>query len=120
MHEAALALELLRTIEQVARANGALRVASARLEVGALTAVEPDALAFAFEVCARGTLAEGCALAVERVRIAISCPACGYAGPAEGLGCPTCGAPSVHVTAGREFRLVAIDVHDPPEEATCT
>jgi hydrogenase nickel incorporation protein HypA/HybF len=43
------------------RAAGA-RVLRVRIEVGQLTAVLPDALRFAFEVCAQGTALEGAEL----------------------------------------------------------
>ena len=113
MHETSLAQELLEIAERVARENGAGRILSATLELGELTCVDPETLELAFEVVARGTLAEGCELALRRVPLLVSCPACGREGPAEPelLGCPGCGAP-VRVLAGREMRVVSIEVEE--------
>ncbi|MGB3937580.1 MAG: hydrogenase maturation nickel metallochaperone HypA [Burkholderiales bacterium] len=57
MHELSLAQSMVEIVEEAARREGAARVASVRLELGELSHVEPESLAFAFEVAAR----EGCA-----------------------------------------------------------
>jgi hydrogenase nickel incorporation protein HypA/HybF len=114
MHEVALAQELLSLIERVALENRARQVTVAALALGELSCVEPTALSFAFELASRGTLAEGCRLEIERTPLVVYCAACGHEGPAgpDALGCPACEHVPVEVRAGREMRLVSIDVED--------
>jgi hydrogenase nickel incorporation protein HypA/HybF len=114
MHETSLAYDMLEIIEGVARDNGARRVRKARAEIGELTCIDPDALTFAFEAVCRGTVAEGCALQIVKLPLTLSCPSCGFEGPAEHelLGCPACEAQGARVLSGREMRLVSIDVED--------
>lgn len=66
MHELSLAEDMVGIVEAAARRNGATRVASVRVEIGELACVEPESLAFAFEVCAREGCARGARLDIER------------------------------------------------------
>jgi hydrogenase nickel incorporation protein HypA/HybF len=115
MHEAALAQELVDIIQRTAEQHGVTSVNSAVLELGRLTCVDPETLEFAFLGAGRGTVAEGCRLIVERTPLIVSCPACGREGRAEDpyLGCPGCGGAPVEVLAGREMRLLSLDVEEP-------
>jgi len=115
MHEAALAQELVAIIQRTAEEHRVTRVHSAVLELGQLTCVDPETLEFAFQGAGKGTVAEGCQLIMERKPLIVSCPSCGREGPAEDeyLGCPGCGGVPVQVLAGREMRLVSLDVEDP-------
>jgi len=114
MHETSLAYDMLEIIKGVARDNSAQRVSVARAEIGELTCIDSDALTFAFEAVCRGTVAEGCALKIDRLPLIISCATCDFEGPAdhELLGCPSCGAVGARLLSGREMRLVSIDVED--------
>ena len=67
MHELSLAQSVVEIVEAAARREGAARVASVRLELGELSHVEPESLAFAFEVAAREGCARGARLEVHRV-----------------------------------------------------
>jgi hydrogenase nickel incorporation protein HypA/HybF len=114
MHEAAIASDLLEIVLQACEGQGVRRVRTALLELGVLSCVEPRSLEFAFEVLSRGTIAEGCALEVERPALVIHCPVCGHRGEAdlELPGCPECGQTPVRAVQGREMRLVSIEVED--------
>ena len=66
MHEAKLCLSLLDLAEDhLARAGGE-RIVAVRVEVGAWSGVEPEALAAAFPICAESTRARGAELRIER------------------------------------------------------
>lgn len=67
MHELSLAQSVVEIVEEAARREGAARVASVRLELGELSHVEPESLAFAFEVAAREGSARGARLEFLRV-----------------------------------------------------
>lgn len=113
MHEVSIAADLLATVERVAREHGGRRVRRVDVVVGDLAGVDADALAFAFEVVGRGTLAEGASVVVARAPLTVACDACGHAGEGDrdALGCPACGGPA-RVTGGRDLRLASIDVDD--------
>lgn len=114
MHEAALAQELVDLIERVALENRATTVTRATVEVGELSGVVAEALSFAFEVARQNTVAATCELALLSSPLIVSCPACGFRGNATRgiIGCPTCDAVPLEVVAGRDMRLVSIDVED--------
>jgi hydrogenase nickel incorporation protein HypA/HybF len=58
VHERALTRDLLRRVEEVARAGGATRVTRVSVRLGALAHLTPEL----FEEAARGTIAEGAEL----------------------------------------------------------
>ncbi len=57
MHELALCRHLLRTLQDQARRRGYHKVLGVTLEIGPYSAVDPDALSFAWRVARRDTLA---------------------------------------------------------------
>ena len=112
MHEMSIALDLITLIEDIARQNDAATVRSAIVEIGALAGVQADALEFAFEIARKDTLAADCALSIVHCPLRASCPACGWEGelaPEQPI-CGGCGHLSLKVLAGRDMRLVSIDV----------
>lgn len=122
MHEVALAEGILRIVEAAARRHGAARVATVTLSIGSLAHVEPRALAFCFEAVARGTAAEGAALAIEMVPGAAWCMPCGERVPLAKLGdaCPRCGSYQVQVVGGEDMRVKDIVIADTPAVAPAT
>jgi hydrogenase nickel incorporation protein HypA/HybF len=86
-------------------------VRSVRVQVGALTAVVPEAMRFCFELVAEGTVAHGARLDIERRPAAARCHTCGndFAVTDLILLCP-CGSADVRVTAGRELQIVSMEV----------
>ena len=114
MHEVALAQELVQLIERIAQDHNAIGVNRALVEVGEIAGIVPEALEFAFEFARTDTIANRCTLEFRHVALHVRCTACGYHGGAERgvMGCPRCDAIPIEVTAGREMRLVSIDVED--------
>ena len=86
----------------------------ARLELGALTCIDPETLTFAFDVACRGTCAEGCRLDITRLPLLMSCRGCGCQGERPGPmePCVACGAIGGEVLQGREFRLITLDLDE--------
>lgn len=112
MHELSLAVQLVQTAEEAARAAGARRVASVMLKVGTLSGVAEEALRFAFDVAAAGTLLAGSRLDIRPVPVTVRCPACGEVElpSPQRFRCPRCDAPTADVQAGRELELESIEV----------
>lgn len=110
MHELSIASAV---VDAVRDAAGGARVTQVRLRVGALSGVVPDALRFAFDVAATGTVCEGAALQMDEVPVTLWCEPCGLEGTLRGelrFRCPTCGEPTGEVRRGRELELVSIAV----------
>lgn len=112
MHEMSLTESVVEIAVDAARRNGASRVSRIWVEVGALSHVEPEALAFCFEAVAAGTLAQGARLEIERIAGAGWCLDCETTVPlAERFGaCPKCGRFRVRMTAGDEMRIREMEI----------
>lgn len=112
MHEMAIAESVLEIVESTARGNAASRVSTVWVELGALSAVEPQALAFCFDAVARGSVADGAALEIVTLPGEAWCMPCG-----ERVGmtrrtdpCPRCGSHQLQVLRGDEMRVREIAI----------
>ena len=112
MHEMALAESMLEIVEQTARANHAARVTLIRLEIGALSHVEPEALRFCFDVVTRASLADGARLEIQTTPGEAWCMPCGTTVPLSGLGkaCPRCGSYQLSISKGDAMQVRDIEV----------
>ena len=112
MHEMALAESTLEIIEATARRSGAERITSVRLEIGALSHIEPDALRFCFDAVTRGSLAERARLEIVALPGEAWCMACGEVVGLQRRGdpCPRCGSYQLEVVHGDEMRVKEIAV----------
>lgn len=111
MHELAMAESLLRLVEQEAARHPGTRVVRVGLRVGEWSGVEPEALAFCFEVLTRDSPLGPLELAMEMVAPRRSCSACG-AESANGSACARCGATARTTTGGDELELAYLEVED--------
>lgn len=112
MHELSLAESLVELVEDEALKQGFGRVRKIRLEVGALSGVEPEALRFGFEVAAQRTCAEGAELEILRPPGEAWCFACERTVTIAEYydGCSHCGGHRLQVTGGRQFQLKELEV----------
>jgi len=112
MHEMSLAEGIVRLIEESARKEGFSSVKLVALEIGRLSSVEPEALAFCFDAATRGSIAEGARLAIEDVPGRGVCGQCGADAEIEAIydPCPKCGAYGLRITGGTEMRVKELEV----------
>ena len=112
MHEMSLADGVLQLALDGARRNAACAVKAVRLEIGALSHVELDALRFCFDAVTRGTLAEGARLEIVATPGAAWCMPCGerVALGRRGEACPHCGSYQLQVVQGDEMRVAEIEI----------
>ena len=112
MHEMSLMASMLEIIEEQARLDGFLKVTRVILEVGRLAGVEPQSMRFAFDVGTHGSCAEGAELVLEETEGRGRCPACGAEAVLQAFydPCPACAAVPMQILAGRELRVVSLDV----------
>lgn len=102
----------LDTALDQARQAGAARLHVLRLRIGTLSGVVPEALEFAFETLAQGTLAEGGRLDIERVPARFWCRTCAREFESENLfaECPACANPSRELRSGRELEIASLEI----------
>jgi hydrogenase nickel incorporation protein HypA/HybF len=112
VHELSLTQSLVEIAENHARQAGGEMIRSITLEVGSLSGVVPEALEFAFDVCSKGTLAEGATLILRRVPGQGRCLVCtSHAQVATVTAvCPTCGALAFEIDTGLELRVLELEI----------
>lgn len=112
MHELAIMDSALTMALDQAQKAGALRVHAIRLRIGTLSGVVPEALQFAFEALATGTLAEGASLDIESVPARFWCATCTREFQSDDFfaECPACHRPSGELRAGREMELASMEI----------
>jgi len=76
MHEWGLSHRLLKLIEEEAQTRQLRRVSRVRLETGALSAAEREALRFNFQIASQGTVAQGAELDIDECPTQAFCPGC--------------------------------------------
>jgi hydrogenase nickel incorporation protein HypA/HybF len=112
MHEISLMQDALILAAKRATEAGGQRIHRLTMRVGPLSGAVPDAMEFAFELVAKGTMAEGATLEIQRAPIVCYCPTCSTEfQPSDFVcECPTCHQPSADVRGGRELELASLEV----------
>ena len=111
MHELAIAQNVLDVVLEEGRHHGLARVASIRLQVGALAAVVPDALTFCFQMVSQQTIAAGARLDIDIIPVVARCQGCHQVFAIEDrkFACPHCQEPAVDLVSGRELLVASIE-----------
>lgn len=112
MHELSLAESILETIEDAARRDGFARVSTVWLEIGQLSCVEPEALAFCFDAVTRDSIAAGARLEIIATPGSGWCERCAVTVPMDTIiaACPQCGAYHLKIMNGTEMRVKELEV----------
>jgi len=112
MHEIGLIQTALEIATSCAAQQGAQRIHTLTLRVGALSGTTPESLAFAFGVLRQGTLAEDADLRVEWIPVVCYCADCKAEFEPDGLfyACPQCNRLSAEVRRGRELEVTSVEV----------
>jgi hydrogenase nickel incorporation protein HypA/HybF len=119
MHELSIMESALNLALDQAQQAGASRVHRIHLRIGTLSGVVPEALQFAFEALAPGTLAEGARLTIDPVPARFWCADCAQEFAADDFfaECPACRRPSGDLRAGREMELASLEIETGPDPA---
>lgn len=112
MHELSLSEGMLALIEQKAAAEGFTQVQQVWLEVGKLSHVEPQAMAFCFDAVVAGTLAEGAHLELINVPGKGQCKQCDKVSTVQHLydACPQCGEFGLEIIQGMDVKIKSMAV----------
>ncbi|MDT5053214.1 MAG: hydrogenase nickel incorporation protein HypA/HybF, partial [Mycobacterium sp.] len=108
MHEMALTQSV---VDAVCEHAAGRHVHSVKVQIGALCAVVPDAMQFCFELATEGTVADGARLDLNVQPGSARCRSCGQSFELHDLIllCP-CGSADVEVLAGRDLRILSMEV----------
>lgn len=112
MHEMSIAQSLIEIIRQEMAQHNALKLKTARLQIGQMSAIVPDALSFCFAVITEGTEMEGADLIMESVPLRGKCHHCDLEFNIEDYAflCPSCGGQEIGMMSGQELALIEIEV----------
>lgn len=110
MHELAITCNI---VELVAEAAKGRKVARVTVEIGKLSGVMPDAVAFCFAEVARGTEAETAFLDIREVNASARCEVCDteFLTPSMLTVCP-CGSPRFQRLSGEELNFRSIELEE--------
>ena len=112
MHEVGMTEQLIAIAIEHAHRAGASHIHLIKARVGDLSGVVPEALTFAFDVSAKGTIAETAKFEIERVQTQCYCTHCQQAfTPTDWIFvCPHCHQISHDIRQGKELELVSLEV----------
>lgn len=112
MHELPVTQQIIKIAEKHATDAGASRVTEIRLVVGDYAGFIGDSIRMYFEIIAAGTLCEGAALTIERVKPQLRCTNCGrhFERALLSFTCPHCGGEGGPSSIGKEFYIDTIEV----------
>jgi hydrogenase nickel incorporation protein HypA/HybF len=112
VHELSICQALLDQVNLVAGDLRTERIEKIVIAIGPLAGVEPGLMACAFAVMKIGSRAAQAALIIESAGVEIECGVCGTisAAAANRLLCAGCGGYRTHVIAGRELRLLRVEM----------
>lgn len=108
MHELSITQDIVALVDERAAGKRVLRVC---LEIGKISAIMPDAIAFCFDLCCRGTALEGARLEIREIPGRGRCRDCGRELELEQpFGLCTCGSHDLEITAGNGMRVKEMGV----------
>jgi len=108
MHELGITENIVGIVGEAAKGR---RVTRVTLEVGKLSGVMSDAIAFCFDVVAKGTALEGASLEILEIDGRACCEACGLEFETESLFDPCrCGSYRLRRIRGEELIVKSIEM----------
>ena len=108
MHELSVTQNIVAIVAEAAKGR---RVTRVTLEVGKLSGVMADAIAFCFDVVAQGTILEGASLEILEIDGLARCEACGLEFEAETLFAPCpCGSTRWKRIRGEELIVKSMEM----------
>lgn len=110
MHELSITRNIVAIVSDCAQGRKVRRVT---LEVGKLSGVMTDAIAFCFDVVAQGTVLEGASLDIIEVGGRARCTACGAEFDVSTLyAACACGSRRLHRLQGEELKIKTMELEE--------
>jgi len=107
-----LAEDVLQLINEASVKDQFSKVVTVWLEIGQLSSVEPQSIAFCFDAVKRGSVAAGARLEILSLPGVGCCLDCAQSVPMVDVfgECPQCGGCRVKITGGTEMRVKELEV----------
>jgi hydrogenase nickel incorporation protein HypA/HybF len=110
MHELSITRNIVAIVSEAARGH---RVRTVTLEVGALSGVMADSIAFCFGVVSAETPVAGARLDIRKIDGRGRCRLCGSEFPAPALYSPCpCGSRDVELIGGEELNIKSLELEE--------
>lgn len=111
MHEMSVTRSILEIVRREMAANDIKKLRKLKLRVGELTAIEPEALRFSFDVSIKGTALEGALLEIEETVLRGRCLKCfeEFRITAFENRCPKCASTDIERISGHELDIISIE-----------
>ncbi len=112
MHELGLTQNIVDIALQHAEREQAQKILAITVEIGALSGVIAEAVEFAFDVCSKGTIAEGARLEIRHIDGRGQCLDCNKQAEISTLThlCPNCGSLALETIAGQEMTFTEMEI----------
>ncbi len=115
MHELPIVQSMFDICMRHATANGAKKIIAVNLKVGEASDLQDEWIQRYFDFVARGTVAEGARLRIERVPLMVRCQKCSEVFPVDlrrggKVECPGCRATEFAYVSGREYTVDSMEV----------
>lgn len=108
MHELGITRNIVAIVDEAAKGRPVRRVT---LEVGKLSGVMSDAIAFCFDAVSQGTALEGASLEILQIEGRARCEACGADFEAANLFAPCpCGSRRLEWLKGEELNIKSMEL----------
>ena len=112
MHELSLTQSIVALAIEHAEREKASSILSITVEIGGVSGVVADAVEFAFDVCSKGTMAEGAQLEIRQIPGLGRCLECREESELETLShlCPRCGSLALETVQGQEMKFTEMEI----------
>ena len=119
MHELSMASQIVESVLEEAKKQGARKVMEIHLVIGKMTFLGIEQVRFSYKILTEDTIMKDSKLTIEEKDGAIECPSCGYKGkitimddpayhiPFPTLRCPKCGK-AAKIVEGKECTIRSI------------
>lgn len=110
MHEIGIMRDVLDTVVRVAEEHGGGKITKINLRVGVMSGLIPYYCRSMFEFIAKGSIAEGCELAIEEEPAVFKCLECGEISCFDAVRpefvCNSCGSKQLRLIDGYKSQIV--------------
>ncbi len=112
MHELSLTQSIVELAIEHANREKAVAIHSITVEIGALSGVVADAMEFAFDVCSKGTMADGARFEIHRIPGRGRCLECREESELDTIThtCPLCGSLALETVQGQEMKFTEMEI----------
>jgi len=112
MHEFSIVKSIIEIVATEAKRSGVKRVNEVNLEIGQLSGIEFNSLAFALKNLAPGSVIEEAEILIEKPEGVARCTSCGFEFAIEDFlgSCNKCSSFNLEIIKGRELRVKSITI----------